>query len=104
MDGTVFLVVMALSGSGDMEFNYHQMPNMEVCQECVKAAKIKIPEGMNATEFKSSTIVSSSSRRNRGKNGAQEQSANQATYGRNQSSIAMYCAGSTARKAGKTAW
>lgn len=47
--GTVFLIVLTLNSTGDQwQWNYHKMPSMEICQECVEKAKINLPEGGDA--------------------------------------------------------
>jgi len=103
MNTSIFLVVMALSGSGDMQFKYHRMPSMEVCQECVRSAQIKIPDAGDSTEFKSSTVVSSANSRNSREN-KNSQTSNQTTRQKQQAIIAMYCTTSTARDRGDMAW
>lgn len=49
MQEVVFLVVMTLTSTGDsFQRDYHKMPDMETCIECVESAKIAIPSGGDA--------------------------------------------------------
>lgn len=49
MNSIVFLIVLTLaSTSGSWTARYHEMPSMEICQECVRNAQVHIPNGGDA--------------------------------------------------------
>ena len=46
---TVFLVIMTLTSTGGhWQFNYHEMPSMEECKECLKDTRAWISQGGDA--------------------------------------------------------
>jgi len=106
MNNIVFLVVLALNGSGEMQFQYHKMPSMEICLECVRSAKVATPGDTDTTEVKSSTTVGVTGqvKSNRGDYSQEVASRSSGNTSRQQSILALYCTTSTAREKGQTAW
>jgi len=49
MNEIVFLIVLTLSSTGDAwRYNYHEMPSLKVCQECVTNTRIVLPNNGDA--------------------------------------------------------
>lgn len=49
MNEVVFLVVLTLASTGgSFKRDYHIMPDMETCIECVESAKLGVPSGGDA--------------------------------------------------------
>lgn len=45
----VYLVVLTLSSTGDQwQWNYHEMPSIMECRECIEKSKAYLPEGGDA--------------------------------------------------------